>query len=493
MQPADAVRITDHVKHAANTGYGNSNEGAALDAYEMQTGNSVTQRNDVMYKMKFWRDASREPTVSATPMDSRADPRDAGPPKKVKRAVDAFALSDAAFAELSPKLTLRERQAAHAYADALGLGHSSLGSGEERRLVLTKAATGWEYVDLSGAVQGPFDDENMRTWLRNAAFHAVGDELCLKRTRPVAFERGCGCCSSFSNLGQVRRGHASCPPRANGRCAAEALLGQDALFAEYASDGETKATDDESETTADDDDEFAILGMIDGLADVVDYSTEDWCTEQIVVEMKCRIKPIDPRTLNLYEVVQLVIYMLFTNSDAGDLVQCHAPRGQAVTAADVHVTRINLADHAQDWWTICVPRLYALAAAVHDIRADDSRRRAWLAATPAAQWRIAAELCDWLPFPAADYRQEVESNTGQSNAGRGWSSYGAAGGDSHAAAHAAAAVDAVYPADVDLAMLDLLPPEIANEIRRQLNLHERPALADAPSGGRSAAEGIVID
>jgi hypothetical protein len=139
---------------------------------------------------------------------------------------------------------------------------------------LTRLALGWEYVDLAGVVQGPFDDETMKHWLRGGAFNAVGEDLCLRRTRPAASEQGCGCCRAFSKLGQVR--NALCPLSNADGCAAEALLGPDAmkLVDDYESESSDDSDDDEND--ADEADEFAIVGYIDGLADVVDYSTEDW-------------------------------------------------------------------------------------------------------------------------------------------------------------------------------------------------------------------------
>jgi hypothetical protein len=125
-----------------------------------------------------------------------------------------------------------------------------------------------------------------------------------------------------------------------------------------------------------------------------------------------------------------------------------------------------------------------------------------------------------LPLVPANYRAEAAPlSAAFSNA---------AFGASHASAmYIDAAAMYIDPADVDLAQLDFLPPHIAAEIRRQraasLLFAEKRSVADhskacpkgrsdcrfvgelalhgatrhpapaAPSGGRAAAEAIVID
>ena len=74
-----------------------------------------------------------------------------------------------------------------------------------------------------------------------------------------------------------------------------------------------------------------------------------------------------------------------------------------------------------------LPRLRAVAEAVLSLRADDSRRRAWLAASSYERKTTAAGLCEFLPLPPepvdddADFWASAEAATQQAEEEAFWS------------------------------------------------------------------------
>ncbi|KAJ8600010.1 hypothetical protein CTAYLR_001852 [Chrysophaeum taylorii] len=139
---------------------------------------------------------------------------------------------------------------------------------------------------------------------------------------------------------------------------------------------------------------FCIVGKIDGIA------VEARGSRRVVIEVKNRVNgrrpPVPPE---LYDQIQLLVYMYLAGCELGDLVQC--VRGGK--ASRVEISRVTKAQHENDWKAIILPRLYDLARAVDDLRRSLQRRRAFLAASPKGRWDIAATLCDWLPHPSPNY------------------------------------------------------------------------------------------
>ena len=233
------------------------------------------------------------------------------------------------------------------------------------------------YVDLAGAVRGPFSAATMRDWVAAGGFAALGGDLRVRRTRPRGVEAACGCADGrrFKKLKTVLAAAATC-----GRCDASRLAGDardasrlagDALVADYASsDEEDASSDEEEDATAD---LFRIVGYVDGLSDEIDASDgENWTTVPVVVEVKNRVNAC--RAPPLHEQLQVFCYLRMTGRRVGHLVQ----RVRSDAAAGCRVDRVALNDHAASWRDFCVPRLRALAEAVLALRADADRRRAWL-------------------------------------------------------------------------------------------------------------------
>mmetsp|Transcript_21860 Transcript_21860/g.33643 ORF Transcript_21860/g.33643 Transcript_21860/m.33643 type:complete len:452 (-) Transcript_21860:9-1364(-) len=190
---------------------------------------------------------------------------------------------------------------------------------------------------------------------------------------------------------------------------------------------------------------FRIIGKVDGIAHEIDYSDPDpecWSTKRVVIEIKNRVYRLNQP--QLHDELQIVAYMHMTQCKQGDLVQRHARKG----AVDTSTTRIELARHNQDWNNIVVPRLYQVANIIDALRRNDSRRREWLAANPNNRWLIAAELAPFLPLPPAHYRGAFFDN------------------ENHDVKPTLNA-NQESAKKIDPSTLDVLPKEIAEEIREQ--------------------------
>ena len=73
--------------------------------------------------------------------------------------------------------------------------------------------------------------------------------------------------------------------------------------------------------------------------------------------------------------------MLMLQCTVGDMVQ-YVPTAQSpsVTISRVELDSAAGLSHRTAWWTILVPRLYAVATVVHQLRQSTSMRQKWLAA-----------------------------------------------------------------------------------------------------------------
>ena len=372
---AEGAALVRYANHTAHTEFGRRHEADAIGAYERATGNAVREGNECRHELRFPRDRARKPRVFK---DEGTKGRDA-----LAKAVQAFAASDEEARELPRGASASDRRRAHALAEALGLGHASRGAGADRRLVLSKAPTGWCFLDLERRARGPFDDAAMRRWIREGWF---APQLLVARTFPGA--PPCACAGSvYRPLLSVLAGCAA--PRCAGRRLAE---GSGAAVASLVAD---YASDDESDD-GDDDELFRVVGYVDGIADEVDCRGDEWTTRGVVVEIKNRMA--SAREPDLYDQLQIVAYLHMTGLDAGHLVQ----RVRSDPRADVRVDVVALADHEDAWRSTVVPRLYALAAAVLAMREDADARRRWLTDSPKARRRTVADLCDWMPLPPDD-------------------------------------------------------------------------------------------
>lgn len=147
---------------------------------------------------------------------------------------------------------------------------------------------------------------------------------------------------------------------------------------------------------------FYVAGKVDGIAQEADCRSADpneWTCKPVVVEVKSRVSRLkDPP--ELYDQLQLVVYSYMTGCNSGDLVQLERA---APDRARLVVSRVDRAEHDNDFRTIVLPRLYRLVRAVDALRREPDRRRALLAASPRQRWQMAVDLCDWLPDPPSDY------------------------------------------------------------------------------------------
>ena len=152
----------------------------------------------------------------------------------------------------------------------------------------------------------------------------------------------------------------------------------------------------------------ALRGVV-GYVDAVSPENDD----SIVIEVKNRMHQV--RAPELYDKLQVVTYLQMLGWSRGDLVQ----RVKDAPDAPVRVDRILRSDHSEDWARVVLPRLRAVAEAILSLRADEGRRRAWLAASSYERKTTAAALCDFLPLPPepvdddADFWASAEAATQQ--------------------------------------------------------------------------------
>ncbi|ETV64828.1 hypothetical protein H257_18345 [Aphanomyces astaci] len=150
---------------------------------------------------------------------------------------------------------------------------------------------------------------------------------------------------------------------------------------------------------------FSICGMIDGVADVLSINDVDdtWSTELILVEVKNRMRQFR-HPVPLYDVIQMAVYMKMLGVRQGDMVQCIH---QGPTTS-IHVTRISFDKYPLTstavpcsctptdlWVSLVVPRMYTYASVIYAFRSHDSRRRAFVQASPRDQRTLLREA---LPF-----------------------------------------------------------------------------------------------
>ncbi|CAM9715926.1 unnamed protein product [Discosporangium mesarthrocarpum] len=117
----------------------------------------------------------------------------------------------------------------------------------------------------------------------------------------------------------------------------------------------------------------------------------------------------------LYDQIQLVVYMLMIGASVGDLVQCvvnggakstkrHKVQGRrkggSASGLEVTISRVELDcplfDHRKNWAKTIVPRLYLFARMVYRFRADDHLRYQYLCSDLAEQQRMILCLCPFL-------------------------------------------------------------------------------------------------
>ena len=128
------------------------------------------------------------------------------------------------------------------------------------------------------------------------------------------------------------------------------------------------------------------------------------------------------RAPELYDKLQVVTYLQMLGWSRGDLVQ----RIKDAPDAPVRVDRILHSDHSEDWARVVLPRLRAVAEAILSLRADEGRRRAWLAASSYERKTTTAALCGFLPVPPepvgddADFWASAEAATQQAEEDAFW-------------------------------------------------------------------------
>jgi hypothetical protein len=188
-----------------------------------------------------------------------------------------------------------------------------------------------------------------------------------------------------------------------------------------------RGSDSEDESGEDDDKSgglFSICGMVDGVADalvIAEDGSDEWTLTPVVVEVKNRMRALPDRP-PLHDVVQMAVYMKMLDVADGDLVQClHGGDGPGDGPGNdvpptISISRVSMsapplngdipsvagADRggdAQDqslWTRVVLPRLYALATTIDDLRRDDLRRLAFLNGTHTERLSILRRGCDHL-------------------------------------------------------------------------------------------------
>lgn len=180
--------------------------------------------------------------------------------------------------------------------------------------------------------------------------------------------------------------------------------------------------DDESDKSSDDRPSglFSICGMVDGVADalaIAEDGSDEWTLTPVVVEVKNRLRALrDPPPL--HDVVQMAVYMKMLGVTDGDLVQClnsgnsagdDTPPAIAISRVSMSSPPLNgevlaVADGGQRgstadqslWTRVVLPRLYALASAIDEIRRHDLQRLAFLNGMRAERLAILRRHCDHL-------------------------------------------------------------------------------------------------
>ena len=381
----EAAELANHERKACYTRFGTAFERSALDAYERATGRAAVA-DERRLEWRFYRDGG-----DAVVLDAKRH-------AAVEKRVDAFVASDAP--ELCLELSPAERRAAHRRAEAYpGLQHASEGRGADRRLMLRKPRSGW-FVD-GGA--GPLNDEEARLLSPTAR---------VRRTRFCGLPCACVSNEAYETLALVKERGAACSCEA---CPVKKLLGhheeENIYEEEHASNGrkEERALPTRGGSN---DELFRVVGYVDAVSPENDDS--------IVIEVKNRMHQV--RAPELYDKLQVVTYLQMLGWSRGDLVQ----RIKSDENAPVRVDRILRSEHENDWARVVLPRLRAVAEAVLSLRADDSRRRAWLAASTYERKTTAAALCEFLPVPPepvdddADFWASAEAATQQAEEDAFW-------------------------------------------------------------------------
>jgi hypothetical protein len=383
----EAAELAAHERKACYTRFGTAFERSALDAYERATGRAAVA-DERRLEWRFYRDGGDTVVLDAK--------RHAA----VEKRVDAFVASDAA--ELSLELSPSERRAAHRRAEAFpGLQHASEGRGADRRLVLRKPRTGW-FVEGG---DGPLSD---------GAARLLSQTTRVRRTRFGGLPCACVDEDAYATLATVYERGAACSCDA---CPAKRLFeerdDEDIYEEEHASNGrkEERALPTRGGSG---DELFRVVGYVDAVSPENDDS--------IVIEVKNRMHQV--RAPELYDKLQVVCYLQMLGWSRGDLVQ----RVKDAPDAPVRVDRILRSDHSEDWARVVLPRLRAVAEAVLSLRADEGRRRAWLAASAYERKTTAAALCDFLPLPPepvddddAEFWASAEAATQQAEEDAFWS------------------------------------------------------------------------
>ena len=238
----------------------------------------------------------------------------------------------------------------------------------------------------------------------------------MRRTRFGGLPCACVSNEAYETLALVKERGAACSCDA---CPAKRLLGsndEEAIYEEeHASNGrkEERALPTRGGSS---DEVFRVVGYVDA----VSPDSHD----SIVIEVKNRMHQV--RAPELYDKLQVVTYLQMLGWSRGDLVQ----RVKDALDAPVRVDRILRSEHENDWARVVLPRLRAVAEAVLSLRADDSRRRAWLAASSYERKTTAAALCEFLPLPPepvdddADFWASAEAATQQAEEDAFWTEAG---------------------------------------------------------------------
>ena len=260
----------------------------------------------------------------------------------------------------------------------------------------------------------------------------------MRRTRFGGLPCACVDEDAYATLATVYERGAACSCEA---CPVKRLLGsneEEAIYEEeHASNGrkEERALPTRGGSG---DELFRVVGYVDAVSPENDDS--------IVIEVKNRMHQV--RAPELYDKLQVVTYLQMLGWSRGDLVQ----RVKDAPDAPVRVDRILRSDHSEDWARVVLPRLRAVAEAVLSLRADEGRRRAWLAASAYERKTTAAALCVFLPLPPepvdddADFWASAEAATQQAEEDAFWSQ-AADAADAAAAAERRRARRRSVPAD----------------------------------------------
>ena len=415
MSPRKARRLESALRSAVNTDFGTRHEESAIRQYERLTGNAIVESNEHLLLWRFPRDETRQPAnVKRVPLR----PRTTRPAHDASTSVD----TDTSYRLL---IAIDRCRAALAVERAEMLWYWRL-------LRMVDASAELEDYCIGGD-EPRWDAFGLMSDLRIARGRRLLATLQMEsRMRQKAEGRlrwlhdALGEDAAAGSGGRSgRRTSSSSIPRASHYCHGGDLWDIDglnddlrierrkmmAVMNELAALGEDvtpnaswRRGEEEADDTADMQCLFYLCGAVDGITDELvppsdGANDEDgWSVRRVVVEIKQRVGSIKSPP-PFYDEVQLATYCLMLNHEEGDLVQCLREEG-GDGVSNILITRLSLTAeptrHGANWKEHVLPRLYAFARAVHNLRVCRKSRYRYLLSRPQQRRRLLAEAMPHL-------------------------------------------------------------------------------------------------